>query len=1089
MKTSKGVSIPAYQDDQEYNEGENNYRQQLEDIYQFCSKSFKLKINSPGILFETINALIKDMKMLKKENDKMKVNAILNNQDIFSSSELEENDDESDKSKAKSEKIKIARYKKQMSQMQQLIIDQQTKISDYDTKLQEMNLTIKNFEIQNKRYEQEISLLKKEIRDNKSNYSSKSIDNKAEEENGENNMVESVVKIFEDLIKSQSEEVVSLSDQRNKLSNVLHQSDQVLIQMETEYQTLQSQNEATIASLKSSQIQSNQDESIFPTIIEEIHELGVQYPQISKSESNHDFIIETITNILKSDKEQPKEKEKENDSKVSREQYETVLEQLESSMKFIQNIANASPILDKSSIQQPLYIDSISRTILLTQCARIGQFIDRNSLFSYSSNENPRISIFDPRLLQDPEQFLKPLLENASEELMAQSPTRELYTLFVGISEVNKMLLNYIEHFENKMAYDKDVENSEREIEDVKAWKAEQENKIRAIAQEIGMLNVPLEDVLDNFLTVYLDTVQENNELQKELQNDRENSDKKDFIDVDTAEIKQQLDDVEAKVLREKEKHKKEVSQLKKELAKYKEKCDQLAESLQKSTDINENKKRKYKKTKQALINLKNLVDEVEEKVQNVSEDNAQLNSTIESLNDKIKQQNSDITKFTERIKKLQDQKNNLSDKLRESKEKNEATLTGIKNRSEMLNEKYSTTIKNLENEIQNARQEAKNAEEEKAKILAQKNDLSNQLVKLRVTERSLKIKLDALENRNSLNKKENEQVKSALVRSIKAEASMKIEKSRDEYEKLKNALLRMLREKFNITFNKSTLTTPLKTKKKREISSSESNNTINSYFTSDNNSNSGSLQNEDLFDDSNTIASATDFIENSLSVDEIIQKVENVLQSAYENQDKLNELKETKNMLNIPESESLSKAVKTINDSLKELMKQNAEFRTNSDNVRLKCAEVDRKRNEQEKAIRAAAEWEQWSKSILYRITEGTSAIRSTKDVRFLLEEALLSTIGRRGILTKLDILKAEKKIFLNFASEGNLDILNLNAFHGPDAPPQPLLVIKIGSIRPMMVAIMFIRRIQVMSHRLPVRLSPFQRRDESESMTLSDQ
>ena len=357
------------------------------------------------------------------------------------------------------------------------------------------------------------------------------------------------------------------------------------------------------------------------------------------------------------------------------------------------------------------------------------------------------------------------------------------------------------------------------------------------------------------------------------------------------------------------------------------------------------------------------------------------------------------------------------------------------------------------------------------------------------MTEKSLRIKLDTLENRNSLNMKESEQVKSALVRSIKAEASMKIEKSRDEYEKLKNALIRILREKFNVTFNKSTLTTPLKSKRKREIVSSGSNNTINSYFNSDTNSNSGSLQNEDLFDDSNTVVSATDFIDNSPSTDEIIQKVENCLQSASDYQNKLNELKETRTILNIPDSESLSKGAKTLNDSLKELMKQNAELRTNSENVRMRSAEVDRKRNEQEKAINAAAEWDQWSKSILYRITEGTSAIRSTKDVRFLLEEALLSTIGRRGILTKLDILKAEKKIFINFAQTGNLDVLNLNAIQGPDAPPQPLLILKIGSIRPMMVAIMFIRRVQVMSHRLPVRLSPFQKREESESTTMSDQ
>lgn len=1094
MITNTGPSTSAsFQDDQQLSEGGDKYREQLEEIYQFCSKSFKLTINSPEILFNTINVLIKDMKTLKKENDKMQVNAILNNQDIFSSSnsEFDETNNESEKSKLKSEKIKIARYKKQMSQMQQLIIDQQTKLSDYDTKLQEMNLTIKDLELQNKRYEQENSRLKKEKRKKTRSVNADSNEDDNENENEDNNMIESVVKLFEDLIHNQSEEINLLSNQRNKLSDILHQSDQTLIQMENEYQTLQSQTEDTISSLKASQIQVNQTESIFPSIIEEIHGLDVPYNLISKSESSHDFIIETITNILKKNQQQ----EKVDDDKVSKDQYEIVLKQLEGSMKFIQNIANASPILDKSSIQQPLYIDSITRTILLTQCARIGHFIDTNSLFAYSIKENKKISLFDPKLLQDPENFLKPILENASEEVMSQSPTRELYALFIGLSEVNKMLLNYIEHFENgnKEGYDRDLENDEREIEDMRLWKNEQENKLRMIAQETGMLNIPLEDVLDHFLNVYLDTVQENCDLQKELQSDRESQDKKDEIEIDAAEIKKQLDGVESSIARDKEKHKKEISQLKKELSKYKAKNSELNDTLKNLNETSINKERKYKKAKQALINLKKLVEEVEEKVQNVTEDNLQLNSSIESLNETIKQQNVEIAKAAEKIQKLHEQKNTLTERLRESEEKNETTLTGIKNRSEMLNEKYSSTIKNLENEVQKARKEVENAEDEKAKLVNQKNDLSNQLVKLRVSERSLKIKLDTLESRNSLNKKENEQVKTALVRSIKAEATMQIERSRDEYEKLKNALLRMLRDKFNITFNKSTASTPMKQKKKRDLinnSTGSNSNTLtgtgtpNSIFNSD--STSGSLANEDLNDD----IYLTDLIDNSPPIDDIIQKVETCLQISSEYQEKINEMKDTRNILNIPENESLSKGAKIINDSLKDLMKQNAEFRANSDNVRLRCAEVDRKRNEQERAIKAAAEWEQWSKSILYQITDGTAAIHGTKDVRFLLEEALLSTIGRKGILTKLDILKAEKKIFTTFALTGNMDYLNLSADISRNSSSQPLLITKVGSIRPIMVSIMFVRRLQVISHRLPVKLAPFQKRDESESTTnFSDQ
>ena len=169
-----------------------------------------------------------------------------------------------------------------------------------------MNLTIKDFEIQNKRYDQEISRLKKEKRKNTRSVKFESNENDNDEYNDDNSMVESVVKLFEDLIRNQSDEIVTLSNQRNNLSDILHQSDQVLIQIENEYQTLQSQTDDTIAAFKASRIQLNQAESILPSIVEEIHALDVPYTLISKSESSHDFIVETITNILK-DKNQPEE--------------------------------------------------------------------------------------------------------------------------------------------------------------------------------------------------------------------------------------------------------------------------------------------------------------------------------------------------------------------------------------------------------------------------------------------------------------------------------------------------------------------------------------------------------------------------------------------------------------------------------------------------------------------------------------------------------------------------------------------------------------------------------------------------------------
>lgn len=816
-----------------------------------------------------------------------------------------------------------------------------------------------------------------------------------------NNLVEETVSMFEELINTQLQEIESLSKQRDELTQIVKKYDQVSNQFEEKFKQMRdyfnSQSQKQIYSF---------DNQLFKEINSDIHKIGIESHQISKSRQIRDFIIETISNIINShtgktnsietdDKKFEKDK-----SIVSTKKYQMIFNQLEGSIKFIQNIANSNQELNSSILRSSLINDEVTRSLLLSQISRIGHYIDQNDLqplFQIQNQEN----LFDPKLIENPQEFLEPLLDGISTETMLESPFREFYLLLIGTMEVNKFIMDRIEAFERRNR--DEIDNAfPVDKEELLFWKNEYDTRMKLLAEQIGAVDIPPEELLDHFLDVYLDTVEENKELQNTIIDNQEEF--KETQKQNVEQIKSKLDEIEQLAAQEKEKHQEQVAQLNQQLSQSKSENDQLVNSIKQLNLCIQNKDNEFQKANDELTQLKELIKEVDQKAQSVGEINNKLNKDIEKLANLLRKQNEGIVKASNKIEKLYNQKSALKLKLIDIKTK---SSMGMSSQQEIKNEIYISEINKLENEVSELQIAVKNMEDEKAKIISQKDDLTNQLVKMRVSEKAMKIKLDALENRSTLNKQENEHVKSALISSINAEAAMKVEKIRNEYEKLRSELIRILKYKYKVKFMKS-------------------------FFAS--------YEENESFIPSDEI---------------IIRKVDELISASIELQNQSNDIQELRLILGIPEPQTLANGAKTISGTISNLTKQNSEYRARNDLVIQRSAELEMKRNEQENAIRIAQEWEQWSKSILFRITNGTATFHGPNDIKFLLEEALLSTIGHQNLLLKLDILQAQKKLFLTFSESECL-------FAADESSTS------IDSLRMLMVIVMFLRRLRVLSHSL---------------------
>jgi chromosome segregation ATPase len=98
-------------------------------------------------------------------------------------------------------------------------------------------------------------------------------------------------------------------------------------------------------------------------------------------------------------------------------------------------------------------------------------------------------------------------------------------------------------------------------------------------------------------------------------------------------------------------------------------------------------------------------------------------------------------------------------------------------------------------------------------------------------------------------------------------------------------------------------------------------------------------------------------------------------------------------------------------------------------------------------------SQWGRWSRALLAELAGPTVTAMPVESVQMLLEEACLSSVGSRSQISKMALLRDQKKLLTN-------PRFNHRSVFVGSVPRQ-----KIGSLRPAIVAILTLRRIQGMS------------------------
>ena len=110
--------------------------------------------------------------------------------------------------------------------------------------------------------------------------------------------------------------------------------------------------------------------------------------------------------------------------------------------------------------------------------------------------------------------------------------------------------------------------------------------------------------------------------------------------------------------------------------------------------------------------------------------------------------------------------------------------------------------------------------------------------------------------------------------------------------------------------------------------------------------------------------------------------------------------------------------------------------------------------------------EWNNWAKSLFTHINDRSSSTTPIPEIRFLLEESLLASIGFRTYSRKIEMLRNEKRLLLTGKFSNRKNIKE-----------------KPNSIRPITLSLIFMRRIMGYGGCVPTQLSPISMKDRQNS------
>ncbi|OHT16040.1 hypothetical protein TRFO_13532 [Tritrichomonas foetus] len=876
------------------------------------------------------------------------------------------------------------------------------KINDYE-------LIISNLEMKSNGLLIQLGEAKSEISQLQSNQKQKTIDSNLQEKDTSKNDGAKSLDELHNYVKLQSNEISSLIQQREEFmklyqlyNSVNSKSEDIIINLNETISKLQQKqtkgqdNYTNLEKQFSEKLEENQQR--LNELYEYVYNNSTQAIQEQQNDMTEELIYDKLKSIVEmnmksmSDKGDIKEREK------------ALHGHLENAVKFIEILVNTNSQTKGKE----------TKTMILSQCARINQYL----VDQYGIEEiEPVVNLFEAG---DPETQIQTFYDFIDENDISNTPTQELYTLFCATIYVNNMLFNHLDSMQERM---KIPNNKIREVQDenqrLRRFYDDVSIKLEGIADQISdYISIgPNEDVFDMISSFINGCIAHMND-----QNDASNQNDKNH---------QQYNDESNSVsqLNNNKSHDMNMDDLRlsrNNSGGSSNKNDQRSHNSKKNDDYKilalklkakylsekEKHEKSIHKLKKTIHNLKNKLNEANESLEEAKISENALNDKINSLSIELKKQikqNNEltftITKLNEHnssILKSTDQSTNDSNKKiqkmqtyiqeLEQQIQNLECKTNRINQHNRLNDdlqtQYNNRIRSLESDLSKALESNEELTEKVSAMTKQKNELLQQVTKYKVSERSLNLKISQMQEYIKFKEDQNNIKSKAQVLSINTENEKKLRKSQEKVHKNEMLLKCLIEGQFNIQIKKDTTYEEMITILEKEIAKGK------------------------LFFSTET------------------------LQDAEEIRKKLN-MKNTDSLLDafndlLLQRENENQNYEVTKEENKNIQKQLEECQSDIKNVN----SIKSKLNE----------WETWATKMFSQIAEGSAPSHQMNDIRYALEESLLTTIGHRTTCRKMHLLRVQKALLCNFYEEVK--------------PSQTKK--KIQSMKPFMCMILFIRRLQ---------------------------
>ena len=825
--------------------------------------------------------------------------------------------------------------------------------------------------------------------------------------------LKSSISALESLLEEQSTEIEELHRQRSELiSNMAHITqylglcDVLLQESKKDTEQVVEENKR----VKRERVEhERQEQERFNTAIDDIAVLvpsiAGDVPMLKSAPRPEAFsmcMARLVQQIDKAKADAAKQKEIEI-NELWKKRHAAVLHHLDSAYRFLRNAANSRPLSEHD------------KTSILTECVRLGKYLEEHQVTL------PDYSIFNPTDLNTPAKVARVFTDLVSEESLQESPLRELYTLFMCLTQVNSILMHNIEaneQFVKEAQRLKAQEQDQREmLTNLEHWKNRHTIVYNTLAplfkQYVKSDDCSFEEMAEKFVTAFnngeisckererlnanvddltnqLDILQKTIEAQdKQIVRDRKQFCKR----ADAL-----ADEIQMQVTEEKAAHEQENRQLQALVSKLQA---ELKESQAMYQQFSQSAGKRLKKRKEVLRVLTDETGTLRSRAAELQATVSELAAENSKLNDQLQETNEQLASASEDARLQKEKKKNYKSRLLEEEKKNNATLSELLKRNSDLSNKYTGWVSNLESENRELKEQILKTSEESKTLQESKQEIRAVNAQLQAQNRSLHLKVDSLTHalereRNAVVVKQN-----AISAAKNAKCDRELEKLKSLVDRCRDVMIKLLQQEFHME-GYGTTTDDLITAVNLAIGKRSSE--------------------QFLFEDIKRVRRIFDLSPDQ-SVAELFQRTRNELE--------------------------------TLKESSTAMEAENKRLRNNNT--------VVTKQNEELKQVKSQADnWLLWARSLLRQLSASASTSMSCEDVRYALEEAVLSSIGHDTMRRKLETLRAEKQLL---KSERIRSV--------------PVSHQKISSIRPAIVALIFAKRLVEISGSLPMRFGNLTKRD----------